>query len=951
MTTISNYIETSNIIGNIYQRNKDIYIKIGNIVSIVSESPGGMQNTTSNIILKNYNISEDKASRDVSNPNELISLTKKLNESAMNSFRYSSIDNFLTDEDIKVTVNYAEISNIIGGIHHISESNIRDNIVYPKYLLAYNGIESRDLAGIQATLDYAVYQGCNSYSHLVGGASLNPLNRFPMDQEYNESTDTWPFIELLLQECEKRNIDLWLTFYDPRYFRANWGGSGADGWLGLYGTKMLFKKWFRSLAKLAVLNPRLKGVVWDDIGEYKFFQDTDIYTWNDVDSVPILTVDYCKELYEGIKEENTAFRLMWVCYEPYDYWTHDIWAERMPYTDGLVYAIYRYISDDPVHGNPVPYPLWADMTPNFLKKIYNEQKETIINNLLLPWQDFWYVLYATGTTGGGDMNDENLTAQLEECMIDLDFSSIYYFTTIRDPVMYTGICPIGHSGLECRKGLIVKSAFEETEYIPPFLYDRCNDSLDSLLVGKNPSTSMKIYSTQINPPTTGPGYDTIPGTFIRNTDCWINSLKGITSMSPFHTGFSYAGGHRACTLISPRHFIACSHSMVNVNFYLRFVDRNNNVYIRRVIDVLGGAYIKPPYPDPCVYARDNVNGDIMIGLLDSDLPPSIEYVPVFPANVEDYLPVTPYKLATVCMIGGNTTDAHPDRKATVRNTSYIYRLYNGAITSCTTGPYYFVYGEYPAGNSLRIPFYSNVVSGDSGEPLFLIVNDQLVLISHHYVPDSGPSYHNVIDEINSHMETLSIDNGAPVYQLTEADISGCDFHESFDNIEWVYQNTPITTMDRHKIILNIDMDGIPLPAGNYNVNVRKINNSKFFTGTEGDVIIHPTSNPLVWDIIGSRRGVGNFGYVTLEIDVNGDLEFSYEKVIEVRQLGNAYYDFTINSYDRSAINEYIANPPPPNLFYLGKEISLKNADLNGDGIVDGTDIYIINEILNGHIIP
>jgi len=775
MTTVSNYLSVSNTIGNMYQREKDIKSKVGNIISIISDAPTGMQNPTSNVILKNYNITEDQFQNGIDNPYDLINLTKNLNESAMSGFGYFTVDDFLEGEGIKVISNYADVSNIIGGMHYISESNIGE--IFPRYLAGYDNLIglSRSLSSIQTVLDYAVFQGCNSYVYLVGTHSTVPATRFAMDQEYDEATDTWPIVELLLQECEARGIDLWLTFYDPRFYEPGYVGV-VEGELGLYGSNMWFKKWFASLAKLSVLNPRLKGIIWDDIGEYEFFQKTNVYSWLDGDGVPILTVDYCRDLYEGIKAENEAFKMLWVCYEPYDYWTHDIWAERMPYTDGLVYAIYRYtnIADgpvDPVHGNPIPFPLWADMTPEYLQKIYDEQKETIINNLLLPWQDFWYCLYVSGTSSGGAMSESILEAQIDKCMTDRDVGSIYYFTVRQDSAMYTDSCLFGDSGLECRKGLIVKSAFEETDYVPLYdLYERCNDTLDSLLDGKDPLTSMKIYSTQINPPLTGPGYDA-PGTYVRNTDCWIKDVKGLTAMSPYHTGFTWAGGARACTLVTPRHVIGCAHSMMSIGFLLRFVDRNNNVYIREIVDIWGGEFLSGA-PDPCLYAQYNINKDIMIGLLDDDLPSNIEYVSVFANDIEDYLPVVPYEVATVSMIGAGITQTHPDRMANVRNTTNIH--VDWGLYACSLGMCHYVNSSIPWDSPLRIPFYNSPQSGDSGEPVFFIVNNELVLISHHYGATTGPSYHDVIVGINYAMKTLSERQfpQSPVYTLTEFDLTG-----------------------------------------------------------------------------------------------------------------------------------------------------------------------------------
>jgi hypothetical protein len=70
---------------------------------------------------------------------------------------------------------------------------------------------------------------------------------------------------------------------------------------------------------------------------------------------------------------------------------------------------------------------------------------------------------------------------------------------------------------------------------------------------------------------------------------------------------------------------------------------------------------------------------------------------------------------------------------------------------------------YPV-DSTRLSFYENVVSGDSGNPRFLIIDRQLVLVSVLYLGGVGSGY------FISHYATeiqRAMDNLCPGYQLEE----------------------------------------------------------------------------------------------------------------------------------------------------------------------------------------
>lgn len=245
------------------------------------------------------------------------------------------------------------------------------------------------------------------------------------------------------------------------------------------------------------------------------------------------------------------------------------------------------------------------------------------------------------------------------------------------------------------------------------LREHLTAQIDDRLVGKTPSTSIPIFTTKGNG----------SGGWTRNSDCWLNGID-LTCMSPYN---SYSGYNRAGTLISPRHFVYAHHYTFPVGTTLIFVDNNSNVVTRTMT------------------AQLEIDGsDCEIGVLDSDVPSSISFARVLPKNYAAYLPTNvtgipfiatnQYKQALV-HIGEDATD----------------------VISFTQ----------PV-SLLELPFYANVIPGDSGSPAFALVNT-LVTILNCWLGGyggAGPFITYLYDDINTAMNSLG---GG--YRLTDIDLS------------------------------------------------------------------------------------------------------------------------------------------------------------------------------------
>jgi len=157
--------------------------------------------------------------------------------------------------------------------------------------------------------------------------------------------------------------------------------------------------------------------------------------------------------------------------------------------------------------------------------------------------------------------------------------------------------------------------------------------------------------------------------------------------------------------------------------------------------------------------------------------------------------------------------------------------------------------------------------------------------------------------------------------------------------DFVYQNAPLTTKNRHRIVLTIEVASDENENGEYDVEVVQ-------TGGPGEVIIEATADPLVWHLVGSRNGVGGIGDAVIEVRVTGDIagEAEQEVTIDVRRLGDLNGSGTVNMMDKVLLMKRLNGMP------TGLED--RAFDLDGDGSpATAQDKAIMNALLNGFRLP
>jgi hypothetical protein len=290
-------------------------------------------------------------------------------------------------------------------------------------------------------------------------------------------------------------------------------------------------------------------------------------------------------------------------------------------------------------------------------------------------------------------------------------------------------------------------------YANDSLAKESNDAVDTRINSLNAEVAKPIFSSQ--------NHST--ANYVRNSDCWASDLD-LTCISPWN---STGGSTRAGTLISPRHILFAGHYQINNNATIRFVDNNNNVVTRTMINKL----THPNYGLMPIFGLPI--RDLTIGLLDSDVPETISFAKILPSNWFNYLPNIPI---TDCVSGGFSPSDNiykiaclatdQEKKALVSDLQWMSMKDKDVFgDSCGFGTVVF---NKPT-DEQRLAFYEDFIVGDSGSPAFLIINGELVVLT--VATSSGAGQSTTIC-LHTNILNNMMNNLGGGYQLTEIDLSG-----------------------------------------------------------------------------------------------------------------------------------------------------------------------------------
>lgn len=311
--------------------------------------------------------------------------------------------------------------------------------------------------------------------------------------------------------------------------------------------------------------------------------------------------------------------------------------------------------------------------------------------------------------------------------------------------------------------------------IPTLQGQSCNDNNEVIGIITGTETSNAIYSSYSS---------TANSTWASNN--WTGEVD--------FSGIAF-DANRTCTLISPRHVLMATHYQRSVGSTIVFHNSNGDVHTAKLT-------AKQSVPD-------GLNPDITVGLLDVDVP------------VKYYKILNPSNEWITCLDNVLVVSTHHTRQASIREVSNISGLRIGFTSS----------------NAVPTSYYASVVSGNSGNPNFLIIDGEPILISTFTYGGggSGPFFSNPsnFNSINSIMASLG---GG--YQLETAtctcDTLSIEDVENASNNILVYPNptSDILNLKYSQIISDIEVLDIngrlilksPINAKETTVNLNYLQN-------------------------------------------------------------------------------------------------------------------------------
>lgn len=198
------------------------------------------------------------------------------------------------------------------------------------------------------------------------------------------------------------------------------------------------------------------------------------------------------------------------------------------------------------------------------------------------------------------------------------------------------------------------------------------------------------------------------------------------------------GGQGLATMVSPRHYLFSTHMHPEAN-PVAFLDTNNIIHWRTTLE-------RVDIPWSLTYGFAN---DISVGLLDSDLPASVGYLPVLPSDFTNYVPTN--NVSIIQAIGMNQD----------------MKLFSQPMTL----HYQFIHANWSSEKSVPFGLGTNwnvaLRGGDSSGPERFLIGNQLVLVAHNFGFGGGPIYALQLSTLNQFMHYLSTNNNVGTdYQLT-----------------------------------------------------------------------------------------------------------------------------------------------------------------------------------------
>jgi hypothetical protein len=292
---------------------------------------------------------------------------------------------------------------------------------------------------------------------------------------------------------------------------------------------------------------------------------------------------------------------------------------------------------------------------------------------------------------------------------------------------------------------------------PVSFTESTNNALLATVATKNAATDKPIFSnyTDVN-------------SLIRNTNNPLHNLEGVTGIIAWNDRKygkpkgTQLGGYA----VTPRHIVSSRHAAYLKGDKVWFVARDNTLIERTVI----------AHRSPLYRSVSYTQGDYVIGVLDSDLPASIEPLEVLPPDFYKYLDNTEFNGTT--WKAKDVFFVHTNQKE-----QSLFSKLNNIIFKVFEDPDPLTYNPANAGYFQREWRSTNAISewtgpvigGDSGSPSMFIVGTKLIPFSVWSTATVG----NFFGQARNYndLNRLIVDTDAKAgistgYTLTDTDMSG-----------------------------------------------------------------------------------------------------------------------------------------------------------------------------------
>lgn len=207
------------------------------------------------------------------------------------------------------------------------------------------------------------------------------------------------------------------------------------------------------------------------------------------------------------------------------------------------------------------------------------------------------------------------------------------------------------------------------------------------------------------------------GPYTPHPDFWLPDIDLSCAPTGQSAGDAFFTQPRGC-LLTPSVFVTAAHVFQAHGPLIWFVGNNGQAYSRTVVN-----------------SDDSLGWDIDLILLDTPLPVAVRPAKLLPSDVASYIGPNDFsqRLDTVVL----------DSESKAISFSWV-NLSNAYVTANSSIGYLSA-THHPS----LIGLTESVVVGDSGSPMFLIIDDEPVLVTCWHTAGYGPAYHSRLSAIQA----------------------------------------------------------------------------------------------------------------------------------------------------------------------------------------------------------